>query len=161
MALRTVVVMNRRLALTFAGATAVVVTVAGGAMAANVGILSTTNQAPVGNLTAQSVEQLATRPAAEVAPSTTVADPADPVAPAAATSPVTSPTSSGSLGIAQVDPTGPTTPAPQVEQPAPVDTIPSYDDDDDHDDDDHDDDDHDDDDHDDDHDREHEDDDDD
>ena len=146
MALRTVVDMNRRLALTFAGATAAVVTVAGGAMAANVGLLSTTNEVPVGNLTAQGVEQLATRPAAEVAPATAVVpvDPAAPAAPVTAAPPATVASTSGSFGIAAIDPAIPTEPAPVITQPAPVDTVPNYDD---HDDDDHDDDHYDDDDH--------------
>ena len=50
--------MNRRLALTVAGATAVVVTAASGAMAANLSILGSDRSEPVGRLTAANVAEL-------------------------------------------------------------------------------------------------------
>ncbi len=144
--------MNRRLSLTIAGATAIVVTATGGAMAANVGILGSQPTEPAGRLTAANVVELS-RPApadgtvsVEAAPvvgSTTVpstASPAPvvvtrpapvsgaarPVAPAPAAETAASP-ASGAQGSAVTT----TTVSPSVRQ---------IDDDDDHDDDDHDDD---------------------
>ena len=52
--------MNRHLALTFAGATAIFVTAASGAVAANVGLLNVGASKPVGQLNAANVSQLAT-----------------------------------------------------------------------------------------------------
>lgn len=56
--------MNRHLALTFAGATAIFVTAASGAFAANVGLLNVGPAKPVGQLSAANVAQLATPTAA-------------------------------------------------------------------------------------------------
>ena len=60
--------MNRHLALTFAGATAILVTAATGAIAANVGILGSGAPKSVGNLSASSVVGFATTTVAPGAP---------------------------------------------------------------------------------------------
>ena len=60
--------MNRHLALTFAGATAILVTAATGAIAANVGILGSGAPKSVGNLSASSVADFASTTVAPGAP---------------------------------------------------------------------------------------------
>jgi len=50
--------MKRRLALTFAGSAAIVLTAGGAAVAANLGILGTASQEPVGRLDANTVSDL-------------------------------------------------------------------------------------------------------
>jgi hypothetical protein len=52
--------MKRRLALTFAGSAAIVLTAGSAAVAANLGILSSASQEPVGKLDASSVAELTT-----------------------------------------------------------------------------------------------------
>jgi hypothetical protein len=69
--------MNRHLALTFAGATAVLVTAATGAVAANVGILGSGSPKSVGNLSASSVVDLSKTTVAPGAPVNVTAEPGD------------------------------------------------------------------------------------
>ena len=67
MRVSTVMDMNRHLALTVAGAAAIIVTAASGAVAANVGILNAGASKPAGQLTAANVAELATPTATRVA----------------------------------------------------------------------------------------------
>ena len=135
--------MNRKFALTVAGATAVVVTAASGAMAANVGILGAGPTQPAGRLTAANVAELSVptpRAATSDGPSTySVADgdsaPACAPAPCAPTPTVTPSTvvsGSGSSapmpGVASVSPSSPTAPTitvPPGHSSAPPVTVPA------------------------------------
>jgi hypothetical protein len=93
--------MNRHLALTFAGATAIFVTAASGAVAANVGLLNVSAAKPVGQLNAANVGQLANTTTAAAtaagAPMVTIT-PGDASAPLAATGEVAGAAATGTLG---------------------------------------------------------------
>jgi hypothetical protein len=60
--------MKRRMALTFAGTAAIVLTAGSAAVAANLGILGSANQEPVGQLDANSVADLSPTTSTSVAP---------------------------------------------------------------------------------------------
>jgi hypothetical protein len=60
--------MKRRMALTFAGTAAIVLTAGSAAVAANLGILGSANQEPVGRLDANSVADLSATTTTTVAP---------------------------------------------------------------------------------------------
>jgi hypothetical protein len=60
--------MKRRMALTFAGTAAIVLTAGSAAVAANLGILGSANQEPVGQLDANSVADLSPTTTSSVAP---------------------------------------------------------------------------------------------
>jgi hypothetical protein len=93
--------MNRRLALTFAGSAAIVLTAGSAAVAANLGILTSASQEPVGQLDANTVAELST-PVTSVDPIVVTVDeivevPIDDPAPADSPAPV-APSSDSSSG---------------------------------------------------------------
>jgi len=122
--------MNRRIALTVAGATAVVVTAASAAMAANVGILGSGPAQPAGRLTAANVAELAVpRPTQGAA---IVGDPSGPAgsdvptcAPTPCPSvPVTIPTTAGGADVAPSPGSSPAAGSSPSSPSAPLTTVP-------------------------------------
>ncbi len=99
-------VMNRRLALTFAGATAIFVTAASGAVAANVGLLNVGSAKPVGKLTAANVSQLATPSAVRADSVTPTAGAADQSGAATPSAPAGATNTSTGAGAAASSPSG-------------------------------------------------------
>lgn len=110
--------MNRRLALTVAGSSALVVVTAGAAMAANLGILSASPSSGVGNLDATKVAELAVSTPASIE-ATKVADPTpEPASPAPAEVPsagVSTPAQRVSPSSIAATPTAPPAPTPTPE----------------------------------------------
>jgi hypothetical protein len=94
--------MNRRLALTFAGSAAIVLTAGSAAVAANLGILTSASHEPVGQLDANTVAELST-PVTSIDPIVVTVDeivevPIDDPAPADSPAPVAPPSDSSSGG---------------------------------------------------------------
>ncbi len=95
--------MKRRMALTFAGTAAIVLTAGSAAVAANLGILGSANQEPVGQLDANSVADLTPTTSTTVAPVVVTIDEIVPVpveTPPETTPPAVGGSSSGSSGSA-------------------------------------------------------------
>jgi hypothetical protein len=119
--------MKRRMALTFAGTAAIVLTAGSAAVAANLGILGSANQEPVGQLDANSVADLSAATTTSVEHIVVTVDEIIPVpvetpttvAPPVVAGPSTgSGTSSGSGGTDQAPAATPTT-APRVDNSGP------------------------------------------
>jgi hypothetical protein len=111
--------MKRHLALTVAGAAAIFVTAASGAVAANVGILNVGSQKPVGALDAASVSELATPPT--VHPTTVTSPATDLTVPVESGAP-----STGGTSTTVAHPSQPTVPSPgpaPVADPSPAPTV--------------------------------------
>lgn len=124
--------MKRRMALTFAGTAAIVLTAGSAAVAANLGILGSANQEPVGQLDANSVAELSATTSTSIEPIVVTIDEIVPVpveTPPAAAPPVAGSSSGDSSGSGSSGGTAATTPTTaRVDDSGPG----SIDDDDDH-----------------------------
>jgi hypothetical protein len=117
--------MNRRLALTVAGSSALVAITASAAIAANLGILAASPKAGVGQLDATRVAELAVSTPASIAASqpivvVPVEAPAPTEAPSIPTAPVAAPRSTWATPVASQAPETPAAVEPPAPTPAPT-----------------------------------------